>query len=137
MVYHGENAVRADQRPLTWMGRPNEDTRRDQELPTQAFHAYCPFPGPSKADLAKLLSIGRFFNKAKQDEVETKARLMRYTSTGGGCRLLERDDQGRTFSIRPGREARQIGTATDAIEAAEANKFYPHQDYKIMDVSVS
>lgn len=137
MVYHGDNAVRADQRPLTWMGRPNRDSRKRQDWPTKSFHACYSFQGPSKDDLARLLYIGHFFDKAKQVEVERKSHLMRYTSTGEGCRLLERSGYGRTSSIRPGRDARQPGTATNAIEAAEANKFYPHQDYKIMNVSFS
>lgn len=137
MPFHGENAVRADQRPLTWMGRPNRDSRGLQTTAVRDFHASYPFQGPSKADLSDLVSIAQVFDGAKQVEVERKAYLMRYTLTGEGCRLLERDEQGRTSSIRPGRDVRQPGTATNASEAAEANKFYPHQENKIMEVSVS
>lgn len=101
------------------------------------FHASYSFKGPSKADLSDLISIAQVFDGAKQVEVERKAYLMRYTFNGEGCRLLERDEQGRTSSIRPGRNDRQPGIATNAAEAAEANKFYPHQASKIMEVSVS
>ncbi|KAJ4397684.1 hypothetical protein N0V93_001917 [Gnomoniopsis smithogilvyi] len=136
MVYHGENAVRADQRPLTWMGCSGRDSRRIQTQIIQNFHAGYPSTGPSKADLASKLPVSRVFDLAKQVEVERKACLMRYTSSGEGCRLLERDEKGRTLSIRPGHNARLPGTATSAIEAAEATKFYPHQEHRIMEPKV-
>lgn len=117
------------------MGCTGNDSRRLQNQIVQKFHAGYPFTGPTKADLAIRLPVSQVFDKTKQIEVERKASLMRYTSNGEGCRLLERDEKGRTSSIRPGRDARLPGTATNAIEAAEATKFYPHQEHKIMEVS--
>lgn len=99
------------------------------------FHTRYAFTGPTKADLAHKLPVALVWNKVKQEELERQLCLMWYTPDGEGCRLLDRDEGGRETLIKPGRNTRQTGTATTAIEAAEANKFYPHQEYKIMEVN--
>lgn len=137
MPYHGENAVRADQMPLTWMGCNGGDSRKLQSRIVQNFHAAYPYTGPSRDDMSPMLPVGRVYNHAKHMEVQRKLKLMLYTDQDEGCRILERDNRGRTSSIRPGRHFRPLRTATNAVEAAEATKFYPHQEYRIMNVRTS
>lgn len=135
MPYHGENHVRADQQPVTWLNCKGHNTMHKQNRIEQRFHAEFPYTGPTTNDLRPKLQVDVVWNLWKQIEVQRKTQVMLYTREGEGCRLLERDSRGRTSSIRPGRDYRPLRTATNAIEAAVANKFYPHQEYKIMAVS--
>lgn len=135
MVYHGENAVRADQKPLTWMGCSGDNTTQRQNMIIRDFHAGHPYTGPLIKNIVWKVSFAQVYDHLKQKQVERKMQLMRYTYGGEGCLLLDRDEAGRTSSIRPGRNVRLPGPVTTAAEAAEATKFYPHQEYKIMEVS--
>ncbi|CAN8101173.1 unnamed protein product [Discula destructiva] len=130
--WNGGNATRADQQPLTWLGCKGRSYIQ-QTKEERIFHERFGQDGPTRQQLFEVYGLPNGYDEGQHGELLKEMELMRYTKDGEGCRLLKRLEPNlRSSYLRPGTDRLARGAAKNALEAAEATRFYPDMPYKVM-----